>query len=89
MNFSSWMYLCEVKSAIDMGRHRKAPESLPTTVADVIAAEDALVDVKGYCEMMSDKFQLILPSVFLLVTLFYILLHFIYIVPSLFYTIKY
>lgn len=43
-----------------MGRHRKAPESLPTTVADVIAAEDALVDVEGYREMMSDKFQLIL-----------------------------
>lgn len=40
-----------------MGRHRKAPESLPTTVADVIAAEDAL-DVEGYREMMSDKFQL-------------------------------
>lgn len=51
----------EVKSAIDVGRHRKAPELLPTTVADMIAAEDALVDVEGYHEMMSDTFQLTLP----------------------------
>lgn len=54
--------LCKVKSAIDVGRHRKAPESLPTTVTDVIAAEGALVNIEGYHEMMSDKFQLILPS---------------------------
>lgn len=52
--------LYKVKSAIDVGRRRKAPESLPTTVADVIATEDALVDVEGYREMMNDKFQLIL-----------------------------
>lgn len=50
-----------MKSAIDVGRHRKAPELLPTTVADMIAAEDALVDVEGYREMMSDTFQLTLP----------------------------
>lgn len=55
--------LCEVKSAIDVGRHRRAPESLPTTVADVIAVEDALMDVKGYRKMMSDQFQLILSLV--------------------------
>ena len=51
--------LYEVKSAIDVGQHRKAPESLPTTVADMITTEDAL-DVEGYREMMSDKFQLTL-----------------------------
>ena len=47
--------LYEVKSAIDVGQHRKAPESLPSTVADMITTEDAL-DVEGYREMMSDKF---------------------------------
>lgn len=54
--------LCEVKRAIDVGRHRKA-ESLPITVVDIIATKDALVNIKEYHKMISDKFQLILSLV--------------------------